>query len=72
MNEGQQAAAPKKTAAKVADEKKTITVTFEGDDVKLYNQITKDADADERTPATLLKIFLRRNYGGKTTTAVSE
>lgn len=54
-----QTSAPKTTTT----EKKTITLTFEGADVALHAQITKDADDDERTPSLNLLRFVRKFYG---------
>lgn len=58
------ATAPTPTpAAAKEDEKRSITLTFTGSDLALYESIVKDADEDERTPSGLLLRYIRQNYG---------
>lgn len=62
------APAPARTPAQPAPqpnqaEKKTITLTFDGDDLKVYGHIIKDAEEDERSPSLNLLRFIRKNYG---------
>ncbi len=45
------------------DEKRSITLTFTGADLALYESIVKDADEDGRTPSGLLLRYIRQNYG---------
>jgi hypothetical protein len=58
------ASTPTPAAAK-EDEKRSITLTFTGADLALYESIVKDADEDERTPSGLLLRYIRKNYGGR-------
>lgn len=60
------ATAVKATAAAptpAVEEKKSITLTFTGADLALYESIVKDADEYERTPSGLLLRYIRQNYG---------
>ena len=47
-----------KAGAKAEAQRKSITINFE-DDSALFEQITKLAKEDDRTPATWLRRFLR-------------
>ena len=44
-------------------EKKSITLTFEGDDLALHAKITKQAIDEDRTPSIELLRFVRKNFG---------
>lgn len=49
-------------AAKV-DDKKTITLTFEGADLALHTAITKKAADEDRSASIELLRFVRQNFG---------
>lgn len=51
-----------KNGTSPATEKHTITVTFEGADLSLYELIAADAGEDRRTPAQYVLLYLARNY----------
>lgn len=67
--EGAAAAAPQapKTpatpVAKASDNKKSITLTFEGDaDLELHKRIQAKADEEDRTPSIELLRFVRKHF----------
>jgi hypothetical protein len=69
MHEDTLTPAPTKASTKPAapadetiDGKRTVTLTFVGEDLELYNQIVEDAEEDERTPSGLLLRFIRKTY----------
>lgn len=65
---GAASAAPTGTraAAKPADTKKSITLTFEGGDLELHQRIQDKADEEDRTPSVELLRFVRKHFPTKT------
>lgn len=57
----QAAAQAPKPAAKASD-KKSITLTFEGDDLELHQRIQDKADEEDRTPSIELLRFVRKHF----------
>lgn len=58
------ASTTKASAATAAAEaaKRTITITFGDKESAVFDKIVKDAEADDRTEAKYLAIWLRDNY----------
>lgn len=57
----EKATAPKKTVP-LKSESKTVTLTFEGKDMELYNTIKAIADDEERSLNVEVLRFLRKNF----------
>lgn len=67
MGEAQPATPPATDYKKTEESKvKTIQLSFDkssADEMKLYSQIVKDADGDERKPPVYLMRYLKKHYG---------